>query len=353
LTAGQTPSQPTLTPRHVGSPYAYEWFVRAELLRARGQLEPAIDAYRLALSSSDEDPYVLARLATALDAIGARGQADAALADAFTQQPYSEVAWLARAEIAEHRGELSRALEAYERAESAAPSSPRAPLALAALLDRQGQPERARAVLLRYEARVLPVLPGAGRARLRRALLARDANTAFAEARAQLRTSRPDVAGVTEAAALQLAQGRCALALELLDATRVDPTGAALRLRALLACAHFTAAEELLRTHDPEWFGGLLEVARAYLALGRADEARDLALDHRASHPDDLSALLVLAQAQLARGAYAEAAELFSKLPAGARGHAEAQRGLVQALQAQGLRELAARVAAESGSEER
>lgn len=334
------------TPRHVGSPYAYEWFVRAELLRAQHQLGRAIDAYQLALSSSDEDPYVLARLATALDEAGARGQAEGALDSAFAQQPYSEVAWLARGEIAERHGELARALESYERAESAAPSSPRAPLALAALLDRGGQPERARAVLLRYEARVLPVLPGAGRARLRRALLARDAPGAFAEARAQLQTRRPDLAGVSQCAALQLEGGHCGLALELLAALPDDPGLGALRLRALLACADYAAAEQLLRISDPERLGGLLTVARAYLTLGRAAQALELALGQRALHPDDLEALLVAAEAQLALGAYPEAAELFSKVPPGARGFDQARSGLARALEAQALPALATRVGA-------
>src|SRR4051794_7233703 len=66
--AGVVPAAPPEPPaRRIGSPYAYEWFMRAELYRAESKLAPALDAYRQALSSSEEDPHVLARYATALD----------------------------------------------------------------------------------------------------------------------------------------------------------------------------------------------------------------------------------------------------------------------------------------------
>src|SRR5262245_24035018 len=91
--AAQTPAS---APRRVGSPYAYEWFMRAEIWRAKHQLEPALDAYRNALSSADEDPHLLSRYASALDLAGQSSRALEVLQEAFAQDPYAESAWLAR-----------------------------------------------------------------------------------------------------------------------------------------------------------------------------------------------------------------------------------------------------------------
>lgn len=329
--------------RRVGSPYAYEWFMRAEILRARQQLGPALDAYRSALSSSDEDPHVLARYATALDQAGQTDRAREVVARAFEQDPYSESAWLARAEIAERHGALGEALEAYERAESVAPASPRPPLALAALLDRQRDPERARAVLARYEARVLPGSAGAQRARLRAAVLDANPESAYAEARALGAVRAEDLALIGQAAALMLDRGRCGLALDLLERFAERPLEAPLRLRALLACGRFGAAEALLRQTDPELLGGLTAVARAYLTIGRASEALELAQAHHTVHPEDAQGLLLLADAQLATGALADAAESYSRLIRGSNSGL-ARDGLARTLTAAGMPELAQRV---------
>jgi Tfp pilus assembly protein PilF len=331
---------PAPAPRRVGSPYAYEWFMRAEILRARSQLGPALEAYRAALSSSDEEAHVLARYATALDAAGQTARALETVARALEQDPYSEAAWLARAEIAEHHGQLREAFDAYERAESVAPASPRAPIALAALLDRRGDVERARAVLARYESRVLPGTSGAQRARLRAAVLRGDAKAAYAEARA-LTTLRPeDLTLIAQAATAMLEHDHCGLALDLLDRFDERQTDAPLRLRALLACGRFGAAEELLRMTDPEVLGGLPEVARAYLTIGRPQEALELAQAHRTVHPDDAQGTLLLADAQLATGAFADAAESFASLIHGTDG-AQARDGLARTLTAAGMPDLA------------
>jgi tetratricopeptide (TPR) repeat protein len=329
-------------PRRVGSPYAYEWFVRAEILRAAAKLGPALDAYRAALSSSDEDPHVLARYATALDEAGQTERALEALTSGFEQDPYSESAWLARATIAERHGRLNDALEAYERAETAAPTSPSPPIALAALLDRHGNAERARAVLARYEARVLPGTSSAQRARLRGAMLRGDAQAAYVEARALGVLRVEDVPLVTQATALLLESDHCGLALDLLDLLGERPD-APLQLRALLACGRFGAAEELLRVTDPELLGGLMAIARAYLTIGRAAEALELALAHHTVHPEDAQGTLLLAEAQLASGQFADAAESFATSVRS--GHSsEARDGLARTLAAAGLPELAREV---------
>jgi tetratricopeptide (TPR) repeat protein len=336
------PSQPAR--RRVGSPYGYEWFVRAEVLRAEQKLGPALEAYRAALSSSDEDPHVLARYATALDEAGQTARAREVVASAFEADPYSEAAWLARAAIAERHGELNEALEAYERAETAAPSSPRPPLALAALLDKSGNSERARAVLARYEARVLPGTSGALRSRLRAALLASDPQAAYVEARSLGVLRVEDVPLVTKAAGLLLDRDRCGLALDLLDLLG-DQSDPPLQLRALLACGRFGAAEELLRMTDPERLGGLLAVGRAYLMIGRAQSALELAQAYRTIHPDDAQGALLLADAQRASGALAEAAEAYARELKGGRSR-EAVDGLARTLTAAGLPELGREVSA-------
>lgn len=358
--AATPPAAAEPTPRRVGSPYAYEWFVRAELLRADAKLGPALDAYRQALSSSDEDPHVLARYATALDEAGQTARAEEAVSSAFTQDPYSESAWLARASIAERHGRLNDALEAYERAETSAPTSPRPPLALAALLDRHGSSERARAVLARYEARVLPGTSGAQRSRLRAAVLEANAEAAYIEARAIGVLQVEDVPLVARAAALVLDRDRCGLALDLLELLGERPD-APLQLRALLACGRFSAAEELLRMTDPELLGGLMAVAQAYLTIGRGSEALELARAFHIVHPDDARGTLLLAEAQLASGALAEAAESFASQVKGAR-TTEARDGLARALAAAGMPEVARDVragasqpiaaAAESGADQ-
>jgi tetratricopeptide (TPR) repeat protein len=330
-------------PRRVGSPYAYEWFVRAEIWRAASQLGPALDAYRLALSSSDEDPHVLSRYATALDEAGQTGRAQEAVSNAFAQDPLSESAWLARAVIAERHGQLAIALEAYERAETAAPASPQPVLGLAALLDRQGQPERARAVLARYEARVLPGTSGAQRARLRAAVQRGDAQAAFVEARSLGPARAEDISLVTQAAQLALESDHCGLAIDLVAMLGARSTQPALQLRALLACARFGAAEELLRVTDPELLGGFVPVAKAYLTIGRPKEALELAQAFHTIHPGDVPGTLLLGEAQLAAGAYVEAAETFARLVQGARG-SEARAGLSRALAAAGMPELASEV---------
>jgi tetratricopeptide (TPR) repeat protein len=350
--AARTPARPALVvaaeakaepmPRRVGSPYAYEWFVRAEILRAEAKLGPALEAYRVALSSSDEDPHVLARYATALDEAGQTDSALRALESALAQDAYSESAWLARATIAEHHGKLNEALEAYERAETAAPTSPQPPIALAALLDRHGNAERARAVLARFEARVLPGTSAARRARLRAAMLREDAQTAYVEARALGVLRVEDVPLVTRAAALLLDRDHCGLALDLLDLLGQRPD-APLQLRALLACGRFAAAEELLRVSDPELLGGSMAVSRAYLTIGRAAEALELAEAYHAVHPDDAQGRLLLAEAQLASGAYGDAAESFAISVRSGRSN-EARDGLVRTLTAAGLPELAREV---------
>jgi len=332
------------------SPYAYEWFIRAEVLRAHGQLAPAIAAYRAALTSADEDPYVLSRLAGALDEYGDRAAADAELNAALTLDPHSEAAWFTRAQIAERHDEVDAAVAAYERAESAAGHSAQAPLALARLLRMQGSNERAIAVLTRFEARTLPGSAGAALAALELALMRDDGAAAYAAAQAQLRAATFSRDALLRTARDLLDRGRPELAERILQALPSQPQDTPLRLRALLACGRREAAEALLTTADPAVFGGLVPTAQAYLAVQRADLALELAASALLLAPNEARAQLVNAQATLALGRYTDAAVLFAQLQAAGSAGASAQAGLMLALQAEGLAALAGEVSRERDS---
>src|SRR5436305_2089320 len=91
------------------SPFSYEWFVRAELLLARGQYAAAAEAYRTALTSADEDAYVFARLAEALDRSGDAAGASEALQAGLQIDPQSEAIWLERGAIAARSGRVEDA----------------------------------------------------------------------------------------------------------------------------------------------------------------------------------------------------------------------------------------------------
>ena len=330
----------------VASPYTYEWFIRAELLRAAGQNLAAIEAYRQALSGADEDAHVLARLASALDEHGEHDQADAAVAQALRVEPTSEAAWLARAEIVARRGDAAGTLEALERAEQAEPLSPRAPLALAAWLRAHGHPERASAVLLRYEARSLPGTRAAERVRLVRALDARDPERVWRATLPYRLFAAPAPAVLAQAAELLLDAKRPAQALRVIELAPDSQRETPLRLRILVACARWAAVEAWLQVHDAPDRTGRLELARAQLALGRPEAAAEIIDAERLRAADDPSLSLLAAQVELSRGAYASAAEQFARVPCGSSAAQEARVGLTQALSAVALPELAAEVAA-------
>jgi tetratricopeptide (TPR) repeat protein len=287
-------AQPEPARRAFVSPYSYEWFVRAELYAATGRHAEAVAAYEAALTSADDDPYVLARLAEAQERAGNHGAAQSSLERALKLDPRSEAAWLARGRIAERRDQVAQALEAYERAESAAPLSPDAPLALAALLRRTSHPERASAVLARFAAR-------SGR--------------------------RPGAARSAR------------------DREHPDPERA---LEAALADHDTTTAEALLATTPPDRLGGPVAVAEGYLAIGRPDRA----LEHLEQTAESEEAVphrraVARARALLGLNQPAEAAALAARVPKASRHYAEARRTLIEALEAAGLPALAREVEAE------
>ena len=340
--------------REFVSPYSYEWFVRGELYALRDDYVRAIEAYRMALTSADEDPYVLAHLADALDRSGDRAAAREALQDGLQLDPDSEAIWLARGAIAQRHAEVADAIAAFERAESAAPLSADAPLALSALLRAQGSGERADAVLERFAARSAPGSRAAARAQLELARARDDSRRLEQAARAWLGYAAGEPALAQEIAAELMARDKPALASRiaaLLPESERDPR---LSLRIALALARTAQVELLLATEPPDRLGGTLEIADAYLRIGRPERALR-ALEEQASsvEPDTHRRALLLGLALLGKGDAARAAMELARIPAASEFAAPARAALVQALQAGDLGTLAQEVAERGAPEGR
>jgi tetratricopeptide (TPR) repeat protein len=330
---------------HFASPYTYEWFVRAELLRAQGKLEAAIEAYRAALAGSDDDSRILARLGSALGEVGQHEQAGRVLAEALDHDPASEAAWLARAELLERAGERDGALDALARAAQVAPESARAPLLLAKLLEKNGQSERARAVLEAYRRQLDPDSTDVHRVELERALLSAEPNAVF-DATLPYRTGAPPIAAeqLNRAAKLLLDNKRPALALrviELLPAAQREPS---IELRVLAAIGSTAALESWLVTHEPALPEARVEAARSALLIGKVARASAIVDADRLLHPDTPGLMLLSAEIARARGEYLVAADGFSRVPSGASVGEDARQGLAGALRALGLESIAAEV---------
>ncbi|MGD8861567.1 MAG: hypothetical protein PVI30_16275 [Myxococcales bacterium] len=331
------------------SPHSYEWFVRAEVLAARGDDRGAARAYEMALAGAEEDPYVLARLALARERLGDAHGADRAIARALALDARSEAAWLARAEIAERRDATREAMHALERAAAASPLSPEPPRALAALLQRLGRPERAVAVLQRFAARNPEGSDGAMRARLRLAIVRHDAARVAELGRALLRSDRRHGALAREAARELLDAGQPALALRLLRTHPQDAAGVRLRLRALLSAARWGEAEALLSVTPPEVLGGPLPTARALLEVGRPRRALSLLRElPEAQAAARHERALLRGRALLSLGRVAEAARELARVPPGSAHAGEARALLAQALEAGGLAELGRELTADA-----
>jgi tetratricopeptide (TPR) repeat protein len=357
------PPAPAAAPRRFVSPYSYEWFVRAELLAARGQHAAAVEAYRMALTSADEDPYVLARLAEALDRSGDTEGAADALAAGLQIDPRSEAVWLASGRIAERRGSFERALEAYERAEAAAPHASDAPFALAGLLERSGHPERAIAVLERFAARNAELERVASRsagveAKLLRARIslarAHGDGAALAEAARRFRERGGGDPELTRRVARELlAAGQPALAARLLAALPPSDRDARLRLDAWLTLARTDAAELLLATTSPEPLGGPVAVAEAYLAIDQPARALESLEQQSAAHePDPQRRTVARAGALLALGHLAEAAMTAAQVPPSSTHHRAALAILSQALESAALPALSRELTTKLGAAE-
>lgn len=129
------------------SPYEYEHFVRAERCAALADFACAVAGYENALLGAEEDPYVLARLAEALDGLGDAEGSSRRLGRAEALGPRSVDVALARARIAERHERWDEAVAAGRRALALGPDSPETKAWLARLLLRLDRADEAAAVL--------------------------------------------------------------------------------------------------------------------------------------------------------------------------------------------------------------
>jgi|GEM_PF-7011073 len=335
--------RPRAAPPRFASPYTYEWFVRAELARASGDLASAIQAYRAALAGADEDSYLLARLGSALDEAGEHTQAQEVLNDALQRDPDSEAVWLARAQLFERSGATIDAFAALEHAAQVAPDSARAPLALAKLLERQGQTERARAVLADHRKRLAQAGADVFRIELDAALLRGEPDAVFA-ATLPYRMGAPPKAAerLNRAAQLLLDKERPALALRVLELLPAAQREAPLELRALDKAGSVSALEAWLVMHEPNSPEARIKAARSALLVGKVARATAILESDRLLHPDTPGLLLLSAEIASARGQYLIAADQFARVPHNTSVGSEAKEGLTAVLGALGLEALAA-----------
>lgn len=129
------------------SPYEYEHFVRAERCAALSDFVCAAEGYENALLGADEDPYVLARLAEALDRLGDSEASGRRLARAEALGPGSVDVALARARIAERHERWDEAVSAGRAAVARDPGSTEAKAWLARLLLRLDRADEAARLL--------------------------------------------------------------------------------------------------------------------------------------------------------------------------------------------------------------
>ncbi|MBK8171821.1 MAG: hypothetical protein IPK60_15940 [Sandaracinaceae bacterium] len=266
--------------RRVGtfvSPSSYEAFVRAERAMTRAELEDAVYQYRYALAGAYEDPFVLARLAIALDAVGRRDDANEALSRALQLDAQSEAAWLARGDIAARHEEHASAIAAYEQAASAEIGSIDGALKLAEALRINNSPERANAVLESLAQRGGEGGLAGARAQLAMAVARDDGESIVASARAVMRIAPMATSELRTLAERVLESGNARGALQLLSAVPDSAGDEPLRVRALLAAGRYADVEAYLATHELSRLGNTLEIAKLYLQAHRPARALELA----------------------------------------------------------------------------
>lgn len=321
--------------------------MRAELLRARGQLAAAIDAYRAALAGSDDDAYMLARLGSALDEAGEHEQAQRVLQEALEHDPACEAAWIARAGLFERAGATQEALDSLQRAAIAAPTSARAPLLLSKLLAKHGQPERARDVLAQYRAHASGAGVDVHRVALDEALLEGDPDKVFqATLPYRMGAAARAVDRLNRAAQLLLSHQKAALALRVIELLPAEQREPALELRILAAVGSRAQIEAWLVTHEPSRPDSRIRAARSALLVNRLARASAILDADRLLRPDTPSLQLLGAEIAAARGEYLKAADQFARVPSSSSVGPDAERGLALALRAFGLEALATEVEA-------
>lgn len=326
------------------APHSYEHFVLGELARERGAYAEAIEHYELARAGAEDDPLLIARLADVRDRIGDRAGADRAIEDGMRLNDRAEAIWMARAEIAERRGQSDRAIESYARAAELGEGDEAPLLALARVLRDRGSLDRADAVLEEWIARAADGA-SAARARLALALSRGDARAAGLAALELARRSPAHAREVLASARATLEAGHPTLAHRIVALVPEGAVPRAFRLEVALAAGERSEAEGLLASWAPEAPSDLLEAARAWIDLGDPEQAAELAIVARARGAGT-QAQVVLAYARLAQGRTGEAAAIAAAIPLDAEGGERARALIAEVLAREGLPALAAEVSA-------
>ncbi len=323
------------------APPQYEDFVRGELAAAHGDWQAAAEAYASARAGGEDDPMLLARLADAYDRLGDRTHAEDALRHGIALDAHAEIVWQTRGAIAERHEEIDAAIEAYERAHDAEPSSEEPVLSLARLLAAHGHGDRAASLLGDFAQHAGTPL-AAARAALALALTQSDL-AALAIAATELARIAPAHTDEIEAAVRALRdRGDAVIAHRLLARLPEETVDRELAIDVAIAAGDRDAAERWLAFPRDEHPTSLTIDARHWLALGDPARAAELAEIARTDSTASSEATVVLAEARLASGAVSEAAALFASVPVGSSAHEEAMTGLAGALAAGGLPALGA-----------
>lgn len=329
-------------------PQAYDAYLRAELAFSRGDYRAAAQGFNRALAIGQDDPYLLARIAECMQYLNQPDRAERLVDDALESFPDSEALWLVKARLAEKEGQLLNAIEAYTRAEEAAPFAEEAPIGLARMLRNQGAVSRADVILQRYLERTGAQSAEAARARLLAAIESQDIAAASHAAETLLDIAPGRAEEVRELAKKAYAEDAPQLTAQLLGKVSRSVPDEVLRVQALIAANQFTQARAVLLTSSPDRFGGLVPTARLFLAVGlprRATELADVALSARSS---DSEARFIRGLARLRRGQPTAAAADFASVPPGASDFASARLQLADVFMDLGAESLALEVLAHS-----
>jgi len=214
-----------------GAFLSYEHVVRADLFRARGDLEEAAAELKQALVNDPDDFYLRTKYASVLTELGRYEEARRQLRRAIAGEPTAEFAWIALAELHLAEGQPDQAEDAARRAIRVEPRRHDASLWLASRLRERGEHERAAEIY----GRVIEAAPdnsaahlGLGRVNLELG------NVVAAQQHLEryLELDRTEPAVVAELAEAYFEGGEAGRAIELLElAASLDPRNAELRER--------------------------------------------------------------------------------------------------------------------------
>lgn len=313
------------------SPFAYEWFVEAEISAAKGNHDDAAIALETAKAAPSEDALLMARLAEEYEMSGASRRADRALAAARRADPASARVLTAEGRIHEHRGELDDAIRAFVEASAIDPSSEEAVLALAETLRGRGLALRANEVLIGYVQRHRNHRHDG----VRHALL--DLARTHADAEALRRTlslavGRDPARAALLAAELAYETGQPALAARLLEGSLGTNRGLGLWLRSLVESGDRDLARNALARTPSRSVGGPVKHAELLLEV----EARELALKVLQSEEPTPQVLYLRGRALLEQGEYVSAARALAAVPVGSSTFEDARLALAQSADARG-----------------